>query len=109
MIEIGTYEYIMFTRFLFRSVQPDAWNDYSAQNKSDAEIEMAKSQKLREDIFHLIQQTNNDLSVQIDQTTFDFQRRIYEIKQAREELVYQMKKVNKFLTCNKNKKMYYTL
>ena len=83
----------MFTFVLFRSVQPDAWNDYSAQNKSDAEMQMAKSQHLREDIFHLIEQTNNDLAVQIDQTNFDFRKRIYEMKRAKEELEYQMKKV----------------
>ena len=77
-----------------RSVQPDAWNDYSAQNKSDAEMEMAKSQHLREAIFHLIEQTNNDLAVQIDQTNFDFRKRIYEMKRAKEELEYQMKKVS---------------
>ena len=74
-------------------MQPDAWNDYSAQNKSDAEIEMAKSQHLREDIFHLIEQTNNDLAVQIDATNFDFRKRVYEMKRAKEELEYQMKKV----------------
>ena len=54
---------------------------------------MAKSQHLREDIFHLIEQTNNDLAVQIDQTNFDFRKRIYEMKRAREELEYQMRKV----------------
>ena len=54
---------------------------------------MAKSQHLREAIFHLIEQTNNDLAVQIDQTNFDFRKRIYEMKRAKEELEYQMKKV----------------
>ena len=57
----------------------------------DAEMEMAKSQHLREDIFHLMEQTNNDLAVQIDQTNFDFRKRIYEMKRAKEELEYQMK------------------
>ena len=94
-------------------MQPDAWNDYSAQNKSDAEMEMAKSQHLREAIFHLIEQTNNDLAVQIDQTNFDFRKRIYEMKRAKEELEYQMKKVyhkpNKtldliFVKCSKTSK-----
>ena len=56
-------------------------------------MEMAKSQHLREAIFHLIEQTNNDLAVQIDQTNFDFRKRIYEMKRAKEELEYQMKKV----------------
>jgi len=57
-------------------------------------MEMAKSQHLREAIFHLIEQTNNDLAVQIDQTNFDFRKRIYEMKRAKEELEYQMKKVS---------------
>ena len=86
-----------FTTTFSSSVQPDAWNDYSAQNKSDAEMEMAKSQHLREAIFHLIEQTNNDLAVQINQTNFDFRKRIYEMKRAKEELEYQMKKVSYIL------------
>lgn len=54
---------------------------------------MAKSQHLREDIFHLIEQTNNDLAVQIDATNFDFRKRMYEMKRAKEELEYQIRKV----------------
>ena len=57
-------------------------------------MEMAKSQHLREDIFHLMEQTNNDLAVQIDQTNFDFRKRIYEMKRAKEELEYQMVNCN---------------
>ena len=60
---------------------------------------MAKSQHLREAIFHLIEQTNNDLAVQIDQTNFDFRKRIYEMKRAKEELEYQMKKVRLLFDC----------
>ena len=71
-------------------------------------MEMAKSQHLREDIFHLIEQTNNDLAVQIDQTNFDFRKRIYEMKRAKEELEYQMKKVllNKYFNYRKESHIY---
>ena len=80
------------------SVQPEAWHDHSAQNKAEAEREMAKSQRLRENIFHSIEQTTNDLKVQIDATNFEFRKRIYEMKRAKEELEYQMRKVrNKYL------------
>ena len=41
-----------------------AWNDHSQSNKEKAEMEMARAQKLRELIFHLIEQTTNDLRVQ---------------------------------------------
>ena len=41
-----------------------AWNDHSQSNKERAEMEMARAQKLRELIFHLIEQTTNDLRVQ---------------------------------------------
>ena len=41
-----------------------AWNEHSQSNKDRAEAEMARSQKLRELIFHLIEQTTNDLRVQ---------------------------------------------
>ena len=41
-----------------------AWNEHSQSNKDKAEMEMARSQKLRELIFHLIEQTTNDLRVQ---------------------------------------------
>ena len=75
------------------SVQPEAWHDYSAQNKAEAEREMAKSQRLRENIFHAIEQTTNDLKVQIDATNFEFRKRIYEMRRAKEELEYQMRKV----------------
>ena len=89
-------------------MQPDAWNDYSAQNKSDAEMEMAKSQHLREAIFNLIEQTNNDLAVQIDQTNFDFRKRIYEMKRAKEELEYQMRKVC-IVTLDKKRKISFNM
>ena len=83
--------------FLFQvpsgSIQPEAWHDHSAQNKAEAEMEMAKSQRLRENIFHCIEQTTNDLKVRIDATNFEFRKRIYEMKRAKEELEYQMKKV----------------
>ena len=76
-----------------RSVQPDAWQDHSVQNKAEAEREIAKAQHLREAIYHLIEQTNNDLKVQNDATNFDFRKRMYEMKRAKEELEYQIKKV----------------
>ena len=79
------------------SVQPEAWHNHSAQNKAEAEMEMAKSQRLRENIFHSIEQTTNQLKVQIDATNFEFRKRIYEMKRAKEELEYQMRKVNKFV------------
>ena len=54
---------------------------------------MAESQRLREAIFHTIEQTSNDLRVQQDATNFDFRKRHYEMKRAKEELEYQMKAV----------------
>ena len=75
------------------SVQPQAWHDHSADNKATAESEMAKSQRLRENIFHSIEQTTNDLKVQIDATNFEFRKRMYEMKRAKEELEYQIRKV----------------
>ena len=65
------------------------------QNKADAEREMAKAQHLREAMYHLIEQTNNDLAVQQDATNFDFRKRMYEMKRAKEELDYQIKKVTR--------------
>ena len=58
-----------------------------------AEQAMAESQRLREAIFHTIEQTSNDLRVQQDATNFDFRKRHYEMKRAKEELEYQMKAV----------------
>ena len=54
---------------------------------------MAESQRLREAIFHSIEQTSNELRVQQDATNFDFRKRHYEMKRAKEELEYQMKAV----------------
>lgn len=59
-------------------------------------MEMAKSQRLRENIFHTIEQTTNDLKVQTDATNFEFRKRIYELKRAKEELEYQIRKVSFF-------------
>ena len=75
------------------SVQPQAWHDHSADNKAQAESDMAKSQRLRENIFHSIEQTTNDLKVQTDATNFEFRKRMYEMKRAKEELEYQIRKV----------------
>ena len=62
---------------------------------------MAESQRLREAIFHSIEQTGNDLRVQQDATNFDFRKRHYEMKRAKEELEYQMKTVGSDLTDRK--------
>ena len=81
------------TRIPNGSVQPQAWHDFSVANKSQAEVELARSQKLREFIFHTIEQTSNDLRTQIDATNFDFRKRMYEMKRAKEEVEYQMQSV----------------
>ena len=74
-------------------MQPETWYTYSEHNKMLAEQAMAESQRLREAIFHTIEQTSNDLRVQQDATNFDFRKRHYEMKRAKEELEYQMKTV----------------
>merc|ERR1711936_957385 len=73
------------------SVVPETWYTFSENNKMMAEQAMAESQRLRETIFHSIEQTSNDLRVQQDATNFDFRKRHYEMKRAKEELEYQMK------------------
>ena len=78
-----------------RSVQPETWYTFSEHNKMVAEQIMAESQRLREAIFHSIEQTSNDLRVQQDATNFDFRKRHYEMKRAKEELEYQMKAVSR--------------
>merc|ERR1712226_1325446 len=79
------------TRIPKGSVQPETWYTFSENNKMMAEQAMAESQRLREAIFHTIEQTSNDLRVQQDATNFDFRKRHYEMKRAKEELEYQMK------------------
>merc|ERR1712172_21814 len=79
------------TRIPKGSVQPETWYTFSENNKMMAEQAMAESQRLREAIFHSIEQTSNDLRVQQDATNFDFRKRHYEMKRAKEELEYQMK------------------
>merc|ERR1711963_502189 len=61
------------TRVPKGTVQPETWYTYSENNKMLAEQAMAESQRLREAIFHSIEQTSN------------------EMKRAKEELEYQMK------------------
>ena len=77
--------------FIQGSVVPETWYTFSENNKMMAEQAMAESQRLREAIFHSIEQTSNDLRVQQDATNFDFRKRHYEMKRAKEELEYQMK------------------
>ncbi|XP_059088321.1 tektin-B1-like [Tigriopus californicus] len=79
------------TRIPAKSVRPEAWNDFSMTNKSLAERMMIKSQKLREYIFRQIEQTTNDLKVQTDSTNFDFRKRMYEMRRAKDEIEYQMR------------------
>jgi len=79
------------TRIPKGSVQPETWYTFSENNKMVAEQVMAESQRLREAIFHSIEQTSNDLRVQQDATNFEFRKRHYEMKRAKEELEYQMK------------------
>jgi tRNA(Glu) U13 pseudouridine synthase TruD len=40
---------------------PETWYTFSEKNKMMAEQAMAESQRLREAIFHAIEQTSNDL------------------------------------------------
>jgi hypothetical protein len=42
-------------------VVPETWYTFSEKNKMMAEQAMAESQRLREAIFHAIEQTSNDL------------------------------------------------
>jgi Tektin family len=42
-------------------VVPETWYTFSEKNKMMAEQAMAESQRLREAIFHTIEQTSNDL------------------------------------------------
>jgi tektin-2 len=79
------------TRIPKGSTQPETWYQFSENNKMLAEQVMRESQRLREAIFHSIEQTSNDLRVQQDTTNFDFRKRHYEMKRAKEELEYQMK------------------
>lgn len=74
-------------------MQPEAWHDFSMTNKAKAELEMARSQKLRELIFHIIEQTTNDLRVQTEATNFEFRKRMYEMRRAKEEVEYQLRSV----------------
>ncbi len=53
---------------------------------------MLRSQKLRENIFHEIEKTTNDLRVQTDATNFEFRKRMYEMRRAKEEDEYQVRK-----------------
>ncbi len=76
-----------------RSVPTEAWHEFSTANRDAAERELMKSQRLRENIFHAIEATNNDLRIQTEETNFDFRKRMYEMKRAREELDYQIKTV----------------
>ena len=63
---------------------------------------MAKSQRLRENIFHSIEQTTNDLKVQIDATNFEYRKRMYEMKRAKEELEYQIRKTEEEMNEQEN-------
>ena len=56
---------------------------------------MVKTQKLREFIFHTIEQANNDIAFHVEQTNFNFRKRMFEMKRAREECDYQIKVVSK--------------
>lgn len=81
------------TRIPSKSVQVEAWDDFSSQNRQMAEIELARSQRLRENIFHVIEDTSNDLRIQTENTNFDFRKRMYEMRRAKEEVEYQMRTV----------------
>ena len=63
---------------------------------------MAKSQRLRENIFHSIEQTTNVLKVQIDATNFEYRKRMYEMKRAKEELEYQIRKTEEEMNEQEN-------
>ena len=87
---------LLKTNFFQGSVVPETWYTFSENNKMMAEQAMAESQRLREAIFHSIEQTSNDLRVQQDATNFDFRKRHYEMKRAKEEAEYQMRSVRNF-------------
>lgn len=87
-----------------RSIQVQTWHEFSTANRDLAEVELARSQRLRETIFHTIEDTNNDLRIQTESTNFNFRKRMYEMRRAKEECQYQISTVRAedklSLTCN---------
>ncbi|XP_040572400.1 tektin-B1 [Lepeophtheirus salmonis] len=71
-------------------LQPQAWHEFSADNKLTGERQMLKSQKLRTKIYHLIENTSNDLRATVDTTNFEFRKRQHEIKRSIEEIDYNI-------------------
>ncbi|XP_065175214.1 tektin-2-like [Sycon ciliatum] len=79
------------TRVENGTVTPKTWDSYSNYNTMRAQAEMKASVSLRDAISHTIAQTNIDLQVQHRATNSAYRRRLHEMKQTREELVWQQK------------------
>jgi len=62
---------------------------------------MANSRRLREANHHTIQQTDNDLAAQHAASDFALRKRIHEFERALDELNWQKKQVNNYLSTDK--------
>lgn len=79
------------TRIKKGIVTPAQWESFSTHNTARAESEMRSSTHLREATNQSIQQTTTDLEAQWTATAYAFRRRLHEMEQARQELLWQQK------------------
>jgi tektin-2 len=79
------------------SVTPQQWLAFSKYNKDRSDAEMQSSKRLRENIQHTMSQSTNNMNSQKNATEYAMRKRIHETEQARDELGWQKKNVQKFI------------
>ncbi len=79
---------------MHRIVSPQQWESFSSHNVARAQAEMQTSARLREAINQTIHQTIADLEAQWTATNYAFRKRIHELEQTKNELLWQKKNVS---------------
>ena len=74
---------------------PQQWLAHSKYNKDKSDAEMNSSIRLRENIQQTMAQSQSDLDSQKNATEFAMRKRIHETEQAKTELLWQKRNVNK--------------
>ncbi|VDK35777.1 unnamed protein product [Dibothriocephalus latus] len=70
------------------------WEDFTRYNWQRTEAEVGASERLREAIFYVMNQTENELEAQARATDFALRKRAHEDKAALDELNWQRKQVS---------------
>lgn len=94
--------FLQMSIFSYSCCTYDGWLEHSKQILQIAETEMENSCRMRESLFVARERTKNSLECQQETTEHTLRKRIFDTQRTRNELEWQIIKVNSRKIFNKN-------